>query len=148
MTTVDEVYTLISQRDLSLNMQIYRLASEAVKTAKDSTALALYEAMVDSLDSYLTELAEHGTSTLAMRNVKITEEQLRTMVKECSLAWDEVERLRSTGITSSALIDKFVGGWMMPIGKVDWINRTRRSVEYHNEPRWVVRVAANLAKNS
>lgn len=148
LTTVHEVYKLIAQRDLSLTMQICKLASEAVKTAEGVEALALYEAIVDSLDSYVTELAEHGTSTLAMRNVKITEEQLRDMVEECSRAWDEAERLRSTGIISKALIDKFVGDWMMPIGQRDWINRTRRSIRYHDEPEWVPRVAANLIKNS
>jgi hypothetical protein len=125
-------------------MKAYRVAKEAVAKAEGPEQLALYEAITNSLDDFLTELAEHGLQNRAMWGIDPADIDIAAMQAECAQAWEQVKRLRAAGVTSRALIDPYVGSWMDPIGSRDWLSRMRMGVPHRNDPAWIARVTERI----
>jgi hypothetical protein len=144
MSIVDEVYKLVAKRNLAVKFKIYELASQALVKAAGTELLALHEAIVDSLEVLLLELGEHGLQNQALLGIDVAQIDVRKWAQLCAQSWDEVKRLRSIGLTSRPLIDPYVGGWMDPIGSVDWLERMKRGVARHLDATWINRVAASL----
>lgn len=142
--TVSRVYALIAEREHASSMKAYRIAKEAVGEAEGAEQLALYEAITNSLNDFLTELGEHGLQNRAMWGLDPSEIDVAAMQAECSHAWEQVKRLRAAGVTSRSLIDPYVGSWMDPIGSRDWIGRMRMGIPYRNDPKWIARVTERI----
>jgi hypothetical protein len=138
--SVDAVYALLARRDLISSWSAYCLAKTAIPDAEGATLLALHEAAADVLCAFLSELGEHGLQNQALWGVEPHEFDVQVLVDECASAWREVRRLRDAGVTSRALIDRYVGGWMCPIGSRDWLNRMRLGVSHRTDPGWVAHV--------
>jgi hypothetical protein len=141
---VMQVYTLVARREIGASMQAYKIAKSAIPFAQGSALLALYEAITDSLDSFLTELGEHGIQNRWMWGGELSEIDVEEMVGECAVAWQEVKRLRAAGVTSNALTKQYVGDWMDPMGSRDWLNKMRLSVPHHQDPEWITRITKRL----
>lgn len=147
MSTVDPVnavYTLLARRDLTASMEAHKLARAAIPGAQGPALLALQEAITDALSSLLVELGEHGLSSAALSGMEPTDFDVQALAEECAAAWQEVKRLRDSGLSSSELVRPYVGNWMDPIGSPDWLQRMRLGVPRRKDPKWVARVARRL----
>ncbi|EMI65788.1 hypothetical protein Q2295_07815 [Leptospira interrogans] len=69
---------------------------------------------------------------------------LRQWLEECIASFKEVKRLRNTGLTSSSLIDPYVGNWMFPIGSRDWLNQMKLVLENCQNTNWIERVTREI----
>ncbi|MFB5757294.1 hypothetical protein [Leptospira interrogans] len=141
---VDSVYKLLAKRDLRDLVTAYRLAKEALNKAEDIALLALHEALVFSLEGLLTELGEHGLLNGALFGIDPDQINLRQWLEECIASFKEVKRLRNTGLTSSSLIDPYVGNWMFPIGSRDWLNQMKLVLENCQNTNWIERVTREI----
>ncbi|MCC7108870.1 MAG: hypothetical protein IT382_06255 [Deltaproteobacteria bacterium] len=139
------VYSLLAKRDLAASMQSCKLARAAIPRAEGATLLALQEAVTDALNSLLMELGEHGLVNVAQSGLNPADIDVQALADECAAAWQEVKRLRDSGLSSSELIRPYVGNWMDPIGSPDWLNRMRLGIPRRKDPKWVARVSRRLA---
>lgn len=143
--SVNATYALLAKRDLAAAMAAYRTARGAIATAQGPALLALQEAVTEALSSFLKELGEHGLQNQALWGLPLADLDIQALADECASAWQEVLRLRGTGITSAALVDPYVGNWMDPIGSPDWLGRMALGVPRRQDPKWVARIQHNLA---
>ncbi len=139
------VYSLLAKRDLSASMEALKLARAAIPDAQGPALLALQEAVTDALSGLLMDLGEHGLASAALSGLNPTDIDVQALADECAAAWQEVKRLRDSGLSSSELIRPYVGSWMDPIGSPDWLNRMRLGVPRRKDPKWVDRVSRRLA---
>ena len=145
MPIVDEVLALIAQRDFPSAIAARRAARSALGQATAVELLTLYEAITHTLGDLLSELGEHGRQNEALLGfgLDIGWLDVQAIVDEQVAAWREVERLRSDGLTSKAVVDRYLSDWMSPIGSPDWLNQTRRAIA-HRDAEWVRRITTRL----
>lgn len=147
MNTVDPVhavYSLLAKRELAASMEARRLARAAIPDAHGPVLLALQEAITDVLNGLLMELGEHGMANAALSGLEPGDIDVQALADECAAAWQEVKRLRESGLSSNELTRPYVGSWMDPIGSPDWLNRMRLGIPRRKDPKWVARVSRRL----
>jgi hypothetical protein len=147
VSSVDDVYRLVAKRNLAVKWQIYELASQGLVKAAGAELLALHEAIVDSLEMLLLDLGEHGLQNEALLGIKVTQIDVRKWVELCAHSWEEVKRLRGTGLDSGSLIAPYVGDWMDPIGSANWLARMNLGVAHQSDAVWINRIAKRLKRS-
>jgi hypothetical protein len=144
MSAVDQVYSMLAKRTLAASLQAREMARAALPDAQGSELLALHEAIADSLDMLLGDLAEHGRQNERLFGIDLSKIDVQAWVDEYATSWEEVKRLRERGVNSKALVGAYMADRIIPIGSRDWLNRMRLSVAFHRDPAWVTQVSAEL----
>ncbi len=144
MIPVTKVYTLLVKPDLSAMMQAYELAKAALSISEGEHLLALHDAIVNCLTTFLSEIAEHHLQNQALWGIRVNEVDIQSMVDESNFSWKESQKLRANGFDSTKLIEPYVKGQMFPLGSSDWRNQINLVLRHQNDPKWIERLGSIL----